>query len=513
MEVFGFRGATNPYRLDAQRFGEADFEAGFEGQITLEDKLHDASGFTGEVRQIPARGIVVEVVRSLDGAAVATGLTDSEGRYAITYGAHEGQAYALRVLAVVSVGGYRAVVRDRTEARAIYAMEGEAVAPDPGQIERVDLLASHEAAVGGALHIADVTGEGFGFVAGFTERGMPPLTYRWAPGEAFGCGSCFSDNTISLGGQLEDPDEFDDDIILHEFGHYFVRNLSADSSPGGTHRDLRVSPRLAYGEGLAYFFASLVQGDPLVVDNFLGDARTIDLEAVTQQMEVREDFFGTSNGEITGDLREEIVGAILWDAFDPADEAEPFDRVEIGAEGHMRLLLETFGGELPSNLGARGIDLIDWLNAASCLFPEIEAPLASVVEDRRWPWEPDEHIDCDRKGSLDALIGIEATPTGLYIVARAPLSGPLELRVFHDEGHKARWRALSCDALPCLLSPQVDPHSALAVAGRHEGRFIGASHVGKAALARMLGASARLTLSPDHGALRVARASHKPPVP
>ncbi len=487
LEVFGFRGATNAYRLSALPFGPPDFTARVEGAVEFEDRLQDASGFTGATQGAPGRSLRVEVVRVSDGNPVASGITDQRGVYGVDFGAHAGERYRVRALARAEVGALSGRVRDRSPARAIYALIGEDFEPvGEDVIEQPPLRAGSGQAIGGAMNIADTLGQGLGFVAGFTDRGMPALSVDWSPGEAFACGSCYGESRLSLGGALEDPDEYDDDIILHEFAHYFVDHLSRDSSPGGPHRDMRVSPRLAYGEGVAYFFASMVQGDPWVVDTFLEDARAIDLEAVTQQMEARDDFFGTSTGDAQGLLREEIVAAVLWDALDPFDEAEPFDRVELGEAGHMHLLLDVFGGEIaPEDRGAPGLDLMDWLNAASCAFPQAIASLAEITEDRRWPWDPEQDIGCPRqKGSLPSPVSLERRGDSIWAVARGALPG-LTLRVMEDEG-RARWSWVRCGEWPCVVSKGAKRDLAVAVGGRAGGRFVGASWLGDEARRRLL---------------------------
>lgn len=65
-----------------------------------------------------------------------------------------------------------------------------------------------------------------------------------------------------------DPDEFDDDIILHEFGHQVADLLSKDHSMGGAHTIYSyVDLRLSWSEGLAHYLSSAFRNDPTHVDS------------------------------------------------------------------------------------------------------------------------------------------------------------------------------------------------------------------------------------------------------
>ncbi|MBF0244597.1 MAG: hypothetical protein HQL31_04935, partial [Planctomycetes bacterium] len=64
-----------------------------------------------------------------------------------------------------------------------------------------------------------------------------------------------------------DPDEFDDDIILHEFGHYLIELLGRDDSQGGMHTVTdEYDLRLSWSEGLAHFISSAVRNNPGQID-------------------------------------------------------------------------------------------------------------------------------------------------------------------------------------------------------------------------------------------------------
>ncbi|MCF6281836.1 MAG: hypothetical protein L3J28_06420 [Candidatus Polarisedimenticolaceae bacterium] len=61
--------------------------------------------------------------------------------------------------------------------------------------------------------------------------------------------------------QSGDTDHFDDDVLLHEFGHFIETQYLTSDSPGGCHflTDNDLDLRLAWGEGWGTFFASAVK--------------------------------------------------------------------------------------------------------------------------------------------------------------------------------------------------------------------------------------------------------------
>jgi hypothetical protein len=136
----------------------------------------------------------------------------------------------------------------------------------------------------------------------------------WARGSTDG--TYFDDDGIHLLGQRSDPDEYDDDVILHEFGHYVGSVFSWDTSPGGNHDpfDNRPDPpALAWSEGYATWFSSEARATPDYVDNAATGHSFFEIETPTDRSVTR------------GEGNEVAIGAILWDISDPANES--FDQM------------------------------------------------------------------------------------------------------------------------------------------------------------------------------------------
>ena len=110
-----------------------------------------------------------------------------------------------------------------------------------------------------------------------------------------------------------DTDEFDQSVIAHEFGHYVEDRFGRSDSIGGNHgNDVPLDPRVAFGEGWGNAFSGMALGSPIYRDSQQGvqDDFAIDMETDSAGAGVTEGWFS-----------ELSVGEILWDLFDPANEA------------------------------------------------------------------------------------------------------------------------------------------------------------------------------------------------
>ena len=133
---------------------------------------------------------------------------------------------------------------------------------------------------------------------------------------------------------LVQPDRFDWDVALHEYGHYVADELNIENNPGGRHSfsenlsDARgskvVGTRLAWGEGWPTYFgvSTLVDHAALGVPT-VGDARYQDTEDSNLDVSLE--------GRPTlGEDNERTVMNILWDLFDAHDDGR--DHVALGAQ-------------------------------------------------------------------------------------------------------------------------------------------------------------------------------------
>ncbi|MDJ0910346.1 MAG: hypothetical protein QNI99_14200 [Woeseiaceae bacterium] len=75
------------------------------------------------------------------------------------------------------------------------------------------------------------------------------------------------DSLFLLGDSNVDTEEFDDHVVVHEWGHYFEDNFSRSDSIGGPHAlGQSIDARLAFGEGWASALAAMALDEPLYCD-------------------------------------------------------------------------------------------------------------------------------------------------------------------------------------------------------------------------------------------------------
>jgi hypothetical protein len=120
-----------------------------------------------------------------------------------------------------------------------------------------------------------------------------------------------ADRLFLVGEAASDTDEFDDHVIVHEWGHYFEDNLSRADSIGGPHSiGSLLDPRLAFGEGWATALAGMALGDQLYCDTGPADS---DFSRLA---------LGAESGsyDASGWYDEVSVLRFIYDLFDTEDE-------------------------------------------------------------------------------------------------------------------------------------------------------------------------------------------------
>lgn len=114
-----------------------------------------------------------------------------------------------------------------------------------------------------------------------------------------------------------DTDEFDQNVIAHEYGHYIEDKFSRSDSIGGQHgAGDRLDLRVAFGEGWGNAYSGMVLADPVYRDSFGGISNEFGFNLETDNL-VAEGWFS-----------EFSVGEILWDIFDSV--ADGNDQVSLG---------------------------------------------------------------------------------------------------------------------------------------------------------------------------------------
>ena len=113
-----------------------------------------------------------------------------------------------------------------------------------------------------------------------------------------------------LGDEGADTDEFDNHIIIHEWGHYFEAKFSrADSIGGGHSEGDMLDMRLAFGEGFGNAFSAIATDDPIYYDSY-GQS-----QAIGWSMNIEN---GKPNRP--GWYSEASIQRILYDLYDSDDD-------------------------------------------------------------------------------------------------------------------------------------------------------------------------------------------------
>lgn len=143
------------------------------------------------------------------------------------------------------------------------------------------------------------------------------VTAFWQGGK--GSGSFYNDERTSLviAGDSSNTDEWDDSVIIHEWGHFADHQFSCNQNPGGAHSLPGVNAganatRLAWGEGYPDYYQSVARtimpGSAAI--NFYVDPSgpVVDLENM--------------RGVTAADTDEGAVAAMLWDFHDTTNDGQ-----------------------------------------------------------------------------------------------------------------------------------------------------------------------------------------------
>jgi hypothetical protein len=233
--------------------------------------------------------------------------TRADGTYTLSAAVAEGRSVHL---AVVSRASQPLPVDVLTVNQQAYALAGPALNGGARAFTQ-DFLA-RTSDLGGVFNILDNVIQG-----GETVRALLPsaafgrLRVLWSTVNRQRAQFNATNNTIQLRGHPEDPDEYDDPVVLHEFGHYVAHFFSVDTSPGGEHSlfDDSLPLALTWSEGFATWFGSEVRQSPVYLDSFGTGTFVMELETPTFASRLR------------GPGNEMAVAAALWDVSDPANEA------------------------------------------------------------------------------------------------------------------------------------------------------------------------------------------------
>ena len=301
------------------------------GQLTYDRVPHNAASGLDYARTAarPIRGAIVEAV-SASGGIVATTVSDVDGGYQFSLDRNtEVRLQVKAQLLSANDAAWNVTITDNTQGGQLYALQGSLASTGANAVQSRDLHAAHgwtgdgygEARSAAPFAILDNVYEAmqaFADIDPFIQ--FPPLEIHWSVDNITAVGdrsighigkSAYfpneGDGVIYILGQEDaDTDEYDQHVIIHEWGHYFEHRLSRTDSIGGLHALTdRLDARVAFSEGWGNAVSAIITGDPIYRDSS-GAAQasgfSFDLEA------------GLNNQP--GWFSEASVGAIIYDIYD-----------------------------------------------------------------------------------------------------------------------------------------------------------------------------------------------------
>ena len=251
----------------------------------------------------PIRGATVQLIDAGSGAVLATSQSDGSGDYSFTdIGANTMVRLRIRAELKKTTGDSRwhVEVRDNYDisanppalgSRPLYVVEGANFDTGSAAVTVQNVTAT--TGWGGASYVGDRSAAPFAILDSIytamtyiesvdPDVLFPPLDAFWSVNNTSSISGITDIDTGELGGSFyrvgenrlflvgdaaSDTDEFDDHVVVHEWGHYFEDNLSRSDSFGGPHSiGNLLDPRLAFGEGWATALAGMVLDDPLYCD-------------------------------------------------------------------------------------------------------------------------------------------------------------------------------------------------------------------------------------------------------
>ena len=323
--------------------------------------------------RLPVREAEVEAIRESDCLVTGTAVTGPGGSFSLTI--PDGQRAFIRAYARRQSSDYKVQVQRSRKDLTFQSVSSPTLTASDG-MALPDLVAGLDDPdrPAGAFNIFEVILDAIDEVKTLNAGLTPPLiTVYWFSGNnsSYTSFNPANDSIQLIGGRAglqdsTDTDEFDDAVILHEFGHFLVWHYSRDDNPGGYHGGEDLDPRLAYAEGLATFLSAMLRHLPDYVDTY-GNADGTTGLFLSENL---EDFsLSLSLQFYTGIGSEESVEIVLWDFYDDTSLGEAFDTLSAGAEGMWDAL-----GSMTSQSITYILDLADVL-------ADLNPPWAAAIED------------------------------------------------------------------------------------------------------------------------------------
>jgi len=281
----------------------------------------------------PSRGVIVEAVDD-GGRVLASDVTDQTGNYSVDVDSSVNVRIQVRSQMQQTTGAqWDITVQDNTSSNAVYILAGSLT--DSGTADSTRNLNAASGWDGtqysttraaGPFAILDSIYETvIAFEAIDATINFPPLRVFWSVNNRSTASGNVANGDVGtsffstigglptlviLGAADDDTDEYDQHVVVHEFGHYFEAQLSRSNSIGGSHSlNDRLDPRVAHSEGFANALSAIILNDVFYRDS----SGASQFNGFSFSLE-RNTF---SN---PGWFSEASVGSIVYDIFDNTDD-------------------------------------------------------------------------------------------------------------------------------------------------------------------------------------------------
>jgi len=246
----------------------------------------------------PVRKAAIEALCPDDSTTYASTVSDDSGAYSLTVPENVDVVIRARAaMTATGAPGWNVSVVDNTRSQAAWALEGDAFDSGTGTVT-LDLRA--ESGWTGAGYTETRAAAPFAILDSVytamqrvltaePAANFPALKLNWSPQNRTctennypypgGCiGTSFYFNPGSQGrnifilgdadgGANSDTDEFDNHVVIHEWGHYYEDAFARSDSIGGAHGGGdQLDPRVAFGEGWGNAWSAIATDDPIYVD-------------------------------------------------------------------------------------------------------------------------------------------------------------------------------------------------------------------------------------------------------
>jgi len=302
------------------------------------------------ITQDPAPGLTLEALSST-GAVLQSTVTDANGNYSVEVNPNTDVRIRVKAEMLQTSGAqWNVRVVDNTSSGALYSLQGSLATSGTVNSTRNLNAAS---GWGGSSYTSTRAAGPFAILAPIYESlqrivavdpdvVFPFIDFNWSVNNRPGMNDNLSfDQNIAngdigtssyvtssngdrrvliLGAANTDTDEYDEHVVIHEWGHYFEDQLSRSDSIGGPHSlGDRLDPRVALGEGFGNALSGMLTDDPFYRDSF-GSG-----QASGFQINVESNNYFNE-----GWFNEGSVQSILYDIYDADDDGS--DTISAGLE-------------------------------------------------------------------------------------------------------------------------------------------------------------------------------------